>query len=74
MDLQGLLLHALVAGALACPRALNAPCSACRRRTAAAGHAVFDGRTLEGHAIKATYVLEDEYARAAAGEWVNKQT
>lgn len=37
-----------------------------------AGHAVFHGRTLDGNVIKASYVPEDEYSRAAAGEWVSK--
>ncbi|KAI7840349.1 hypothetical protein COHA_006131 [Chlorella ohadii] len=36
------------------------------------GHAVFHGRTLDGNVIKASYVPEDEYSRAAAGEWVSK--
>lgn len=34
---------------------------------------VFDGRTLDGNTIKATFVSEDEFARAAHGEWVSKQ-
>lgn len=38
----------------------------------AAGHAVFHGRTLDGNVIKASYVPEEEYSRAAAGEWVSK--
>lgn len=31
---------------------------------------MFDGRTLDGNKIKASYVAEDEYGRAAAGEWI----
>lgn len=38
-----------------------------------AGFAVFHGRTLDGNVVKAAYVPEEEYARAAAGEWVSKQ-
>jgi hypothetical protein len=34
---------------------------------------VFDGRTLDDNVIKASYVLDDEWARATAGEWVSKQ-
>lgn len=38
------------------------------------GKLVFDGRTLDDNVIKAGYVSEEEYARAAAGEWVSKQS
>jgi splicing factor U2AF subunit len=38
------------------------------------GKAVFEGRTLDGNAIKASFVLEEEWQRAAAGEWVSKQS
>ena len=37
-----------------------------------AGQLVFHSRTLDDNAIKAGYVLEEEYQRAASGEWVPK--
>eukprot|EP00887_Chlorella_sp_A99_P001501 scaffold8.g1501.t1 len=44
-----------------------------RRIEARKAQPVFDGRTLDGNTIKATFVSEDEFARAAHGEWVSKQ-
>ncbi|EFN58712.1 hypothetical protein CHLNCDRAFT_50180 [Chlorella variabilis] len=38
------------------------------------GKVVFDGRTLDGNTIKAMFVQEEEFQRAAAGEWVSKQS
>ncbi|PSC72638.1 splicing factor u2af 65 kda [Micractinium conductrix] len=40
----------------------------------AKGQLVFHSRTLDDNAIKAGYVLEEEYQRAASGEWVPKHS
>ena len=37
---------------------------------AAKARAVFHGRQFDGNEISATYVGDDEFARAAAGQWV----
>ena len=37
------------------------------------GLAVFNGRELDGHVIRASHATLDEWQRAEAGEWVSKQ-
>ena len=63
----------------ACMSGCNTGCSTgmCAAKGVApallAGKAVFDGRTLDGNTVKAVFVTEEEYARAASGEWVVRQ-